>query len=185
MTEIIEINHWLIRVGDGKHLDTSSKFGIWGVDSNDANVKSFMGLGKSKNKKDPVKKGDVLWFIKGGCGGLAIAFANFDTFVKRIPGETISNYELGWDQSLGSSNGKWDYEVKFTNFLDITHKKVLTCIKSPGVVRRYNPETCKGFLPLVYNHKHINLPMPSYPELNIKKPNKKPILIIEDCEDEI
>jgi hypothetical protein len=186
MTEITEINHWLIRVGDGKHLDTSSKFGIWGVDSNDSNVKSFMGLGKSKNKKDPVKQGDVLWFIKGGsCGGLAIAFANFDTFVKRIPGETMSNYELGWDQSLGSSNGKWDYEIKFTNFLDITHKNVQTHIKSPGVVRRYNEETCKGFLPVVYKYKHINLPMPYCPELNIKKPNKKPILIIEDCEDEI
>ena len=50
MSAINENNHWLIRVGDGKHLDTSSKFGIWGVDSNDSNVKSFMGLGKSKNK---------------------------------------------------------------------------------------------------------------------------------------
>ena len=187
MAEINEINHWLIRVGDGKHLDTSSKFGIWGVDSNDSNVKSFMGLGKSKNKnkKDPVKQGDVLWFIKGGCGGLAIALANFDTFVKRIPGETMSNAQLGWDQSLGSSNGKWDYEVRFTNFLDITNKKVLTYIKSPGVVRRYNELTCKGFLPVVYKYKHINLPMPYCPELNIKKPSKKPILIIEDCEDEI
>ena len=97
----------------------------------------------------------------------------------------MSNAQLGWDQSLGSSNGKWDYEVRFTNFLDITNKKVLTYIKSPGVVRRYNELTCKGFLPVVYKYKHINLPMPYCPELNIKKPSKKPILIIEDCEDEI
>lgn len=175
-----EINHWLIRVGDGKHLDTSSKFNIWGIDSSDTNVKSFMGLGKNKNKKEPVKLGDVLWFIKGGSGGLAIAFANFDRFVKRVPGETMSNAELGWDQSLGISNGKWDYEIRFTNFTDITEKKVLTHIKSPGVVRRYNEQTCHGFLPVVYKYKHINLPMPSYPELNIKKSNKKPIMIIED-----
>ena len=143
------IIHWLIRVGDGKHLETSSKFGIWGVDSTDSNVKSFMGLCHGKCKKAPIKEGDILWFIKGGSGGLAMACAEFNSFVKRIPGETMSNAELGWDQSLGISNGKWDYEIRFTNFIDITHKNIFTHIKSPGVVRRYN-ELCQANLPSIY-----------------------------------
>jgi hypothetical protein len=149
-----KIVHWLIRVGDGKHLETSSKFGIWGVDSTDSNVKSFMGLCHGKCKKAPIQEGDILWFIKGGSGGLAMSCAKFTLFVKRNPGETMSNVQLGWDQSIGISNGKWDYEVRFTNYKEIS-EKILTNIKSPGVVRRYN-ELCQANLPVIYETFYTN-----------------------------
>lgn len=140
MTEIKQVTHWLIRVGDGKHLFTSAKFGIWGVDSNNSNVKSFMGLCSKSNKNQwGAIQGDILWFIKGGSGGLAIANAVFKGFVLRESGKTMSNSDLGWDISLNGSNGGWDYEVRFENFTEISEKKILTQIKSACPVRRYGP----------------------------------------------
>jgi hypothetical protein len=144
-----KINHWLIRVGDGKHLETSSKFGIWGFDSSDCNVKSFMGLCHGKLKKEPVKEGDILWFIKGGSGGQAISCAEFEQFVKRIPGVTMSDTELGWDKSIGESNGNWDYEIRFKNYKEI-EDKIYTKIKAACTVRRYN-ENCLVNLPAMYD----------------------------------
>ena len=151
MSELKQVTHWLIRVGDGKHLFTSAKFGIWGVDSTNSNVKSFMGLGNNnKNKKEAsVKPGDILWFIKGGSGGLAIANAVFKEFVLREPGKTMSNSDLGWDISLNGSNGGWDYEVRFENFTDVSEKKILTQIKAACPVRRYSP-LCAVDLPRLY-----------------------------------
>jgi hypothetical protein len=140
MTELKQVTHWLIRVGDGKHLFTSAKFGIWGVDSNNSNVKSFMGLGNKNNKNQcGAIQGDILWFIKGGSGGLAIANAVFKGFVLRESGKTMSNSDLGWDISLNGSNGGWDYEVRFENFTEISEKKILTQIKAACPVRRYSP----------------------------------------------
>lgn len=149
-----KINHWLIRVGDGKHLETSSKFGIWGFDSSDCNVKSFMGLCQGKFRKEPVKEGDILWFIKGGSGGLAISCAEFEQFVKRIPGVTMSDAELGWDKSVGESNGNWDYEIRFKNYREI-QEKIYTKIKAACTVRRYN-ENCQVNLPAIYDSIYTN-----------------------------
>jgi hypothetical protein len=158
MSELKQVTHWLIRVGDGKHLFTSAKFGIWGVDSTNSNVKSFMGLGNNnKNKKETsVNPGDILWFVKGGSGGLAIANAVFKEFVLREPGKTMSNSDLGWDISLNGSNGGWDYEVRFENFTDISEKKILTQIKAACPVRRYNP-LCAADLPRLYE-SNVTLP---------------------------
>jgi hypothetical protein len=160
MSELKQVNHWLIRVGDGKHLFTSAKFGIWGVDSSNSNVKSFMGLAnKNKKNKDSVNPGDILWFIKGGSGGLAIANAVFKEFVLREPGKTMSNSDLGWDISLNGSNGGWDYEVRFENFTEISEKKILTQIKAACPVRRYSPH-CAADLPRLYESKQ---PLPEAP----------------------
>jgi len=150
MSQLNNVSHWLIRVGDGKHLFTSAKFGIWGVDSTNSNVKSFIGLGNNgKNAKESANPGDILWFIKGGSGGLAIANAVFSEFVLRQPGITRSNEELGWHVSLNGSNGGWDYEVRFVNFTEISDKKILTEIKAACPVRRYN-KNCKVDLPHLY-----------------------------------
>jgi hypothetical protein len=159
MSQLNNVSHWLIRVGDGKHLFTSAKFGIWGVDSTNSNVKSFIGLGNNgKNAKESANPGDILWFIKGGSGGLAVANAVFSEFVLRQPGITRSNEELGWHVSLNGSNGGWDYEVKFINFTEISDKKILTEIKAACPVRRYN-KNCKVELPRLYESEtHIISP---------------------------
>ena len=161
--------HWLLRVGDGKHLLTSSQFGIWGVSShNNTNVKNFVGFGRKSSSS--AKPGDILWFIKSGCGGLAVACAIFTEFVLREPGKTMSNSELGWDVSPGSSNGDWDYEVRFTHFTDISHLKILTEIKSACSVRLYN-ERCKANLPSIY--ETLNKPLLIESTYNINEMDTK------------
>jgi hypothetical protein len=156
MTELKQVTHWLIRVGDGKHLFTSAKFGIWGVDSNNSNVKSFMGLGNKNNKNQcRAIQGDILWFIKGGSGGLAIANAVFKGFVLRESGKTMSNSDLGWDIYLNGSNGGWDYEVRFENFTEISEKKILTQIKAACPVRRYSPLCAVDLHRLYENNEHL------------------------------
>lgn len=154
MSEVKQVvRHWLLRVGDGKHLHTSSQFGIWGVSThNNTNVKNFIGFGKKASSS--AKPGDILWFIKSGSGGLAIACAIFTEFVLREPGKTMSDSDLGWDVSPGSSNGNWDYEVRFTHFTDVSHLKILTEIKSACSVRLYN-ERCKADLPSIYENFNI------------------------------
>jgi hypothetical protein len=144
-------NHWLLRVGDGKHLFSSAQFGIWGINSKNSNAQGFIGFGrKGKNKKPSAKPGDIVWFIKGNSGGQAIACATFTEFVLREEGKTISNAELGWDTSLGGSSGFWDYEVRFANFTEIINKNILTEIKAACPIRIYN-ERCKADLPRIYD----------------------------------
>ena len=46
--------HWLLRIGNGNHFNTSSSKSIWGIDSTLPAQKSFI-----KN----VNEGDKLWFV--------------------------------------------------------------------------------------------------------------------------
>jgi hypothetical protein len=144
--------HWLVRVGDGKHLFSSARFGIWGVSTNDKSVISFLGLSKGRNNtRKPVKNGDILWFIKGGTRpcGLIIACAEFKKSVKRIPGVTKSDSDLGWNVSSGTSNRKWDYEIRFNNFQRIESKQLYSGVKIMSNIIRYD-ENCKVNLPQMY-----------------------------------
>ena len=125
--------HWLFRIGDGKHFDSSSKYKIWGINSKNKCCKSLM-------KK--VKPHDILWFIKSGSGGLIYSVAEFVSLNKRIIGPLVTisktNEELGWTDFDGS----WDIEIHYKDVLFISKVNLLTCIKGPCTIRVYN-EKCK------------------------------------------
>ncbi len=134
--------HWLLRIGDGDHFASSSKMNIWGVNSKTS--------GSSFVKE--AKQNDILWFVKGKSKGQVIAVATLERFVKRELGPLINlthtNEELGWTKQYGD----WDYEVHFTNMYNIESCSLLTEIKSPLVIRKYDSEKCKVNLPLEYQY---------------------------------
>ena len=133
--------HWLLRIGDGEHFASSSKYNIWGIDSTDIfNAKPFI---------NSVKPGDLLWFVKGNSKGKLTHVATFTETKPRELGPLIAftktNEELGWTKQ----KGYWDTEVHFKDLYDLTNMDLLSEIKSPKVIRVYN-EKCKVNLPQEY-----------------------------------
>jgi hypothetical protein len=130
------INHWLLRIGNGKNFKNSSKFNIWGVKQTN-NTKNFEKL---------IKKGDILWFIISKNNGQAIAFAEYINHNER----TKTNEELGWEIESNSNN--WTIEINYKNLTNIEDKNYYTHILGQNVnIRIYN-DKCKINLPQIFEN---------------------------------
>ena len=139
--------HWLIRIGDGKHFINSSKFNIWGIDSKKkSNTNKFIKESKENDK---------LWFITSNSQGKAIAVATFLRLQKREIGPLISlsltNEELGWNLS----DGNWDYEVHYKDLYNLSNLDILTRIQSARSIRRYSDNIDKIKFKLYEEYKNI------------------------------
>jgi len=134
---------WLLRVGDGKNLISSSKYKIWGIQSSSADSKYFL-----KN----VKCGDRLWFVTTKTNGKLIGVASYRSHNQRDFGDLINlsmtNEELGWT----GSGVDWtsNVEIHYTDLYNIKCE-LCTYIKSPKTIRKYN-EKCKVQLPVIYDY---------------------------------
>ena len=133
-----DIQHWLLRVGDGEHYRASSVKNIWGIYSTTPFGKFFLRK---------AKKGDKLWFVKSG--GQLIGVSTFSSTKARELGPlisfTLTNEELGWVKQ----KGEWDMEVHYENLYDITCLEYMSEIKCAATIRLYN-EKCKVNLPQEY-----------------------------------
>jgi predicted secreted protein len=135
---------WLLRVGDGENLKRSSKYRIWGIQSDTPDNIYFL-----KN----VKPGDRLWFVTSKSHGKLIAVATYRSHNTRDLGPLINisltNEELGW---IGSG-ADWtsDVEVHYTDLYGLTNTELLTHIKSAKTIRKYN-EKCRVNLAVEYSY---------------------------------
>ena len=132
---------WIFRIGDGVHFAASQSKNTWGVDSTHNWTRAFL------RESAP---GDRLWFVKSGTGGKVLAVASLTQTRPRVVGPLIAltptNEELGWTKT----HGDWDTEVQYSNFYDVSRCEILTSIKSPLVIRKYNPDKCSAALPDLY-----------------------------------
>ena len=132
--------NWLIHVHDGANFVNSSVYKIWGI-------KSISNIGKNFLKY--VKDGDRLWFIKHKSQGRIIAVATYRSHNRRETGPLISitmtNEELGW------TKGDWDTEIHYTELYALYDVGLLTQIKGPAPIRKYN-EKCRVNLPVEYEN---------------------------------
>ena len=133
----VQPTNWIFRVGDASHLWSSSIFNIWGINSSIADSKFFLRK---------VKPGDCLWFVSGNSKGLLVAVAIFERSVQRVNGECMPFEQLGWVNVPGT----WDTDIHFKNFKKIENLNLKTQIKSPMVIREYNPK-CFINLPEMYS----------------------------------
>ena len=133
---------WLLRVGDGKNLVRSSKYKIWGINSKTSHGKYFM---------KHVKPGDRLWFVKSKSHGKLLAVATYSHSNPRDLGPlvslTMTNEELGWDNE--DTDWTSDMEIHYTDLYDLAHCELLTDIKGPTTIRKYD-EKCKVLLSQEY-----------------------------------
>ncbi len=135
---------WILRVGDGQNLIRSSKYKIWGVQSTINTHKHFI-----KN----VKPGDRLWFVQNKSNGKIIAVATYHSHNERIFGPLIdislTNEELGWE----GSGPDWtsDVEVHYTDLYGLNNCELLTHIKGPSSIRKYD-EKCMVNLAVEYSY---------------------------------
>tara|TARA_A100001015_G_C15002788_1_gene719302 strand:- start:1031 stop:1489 length:459 start_codon:yes stop_codon:yes gene_type:complete len=133
-------NDWLLRCGDGENFKNSSKFSIWGISSASSN-KHFL-----KN----VKIGDRLWFVKSKSKGQLIAVAtycSYNTRVGQLIDVSLTNKELGWTGTDWTA----DIEIHYKELYGLINCELLTEIKSPMTIRKYN-DKCKVNLPLEYKN---------------------------------
>lgn len=135
---------WILRVGDGENLIASSKYRIWGVQSTISHTKYFM---------NHVKPGDRLWFVKSKTHGKIMAVATYRSHNKREIGPLVNlnmtTEELGWTGE--GTEWKSDTEVHYTDLYGLNDCDLLTHIKCPTAIRRYD-EKCKVELPVEYNY---------------------------------
>jgi hypothetical protein len=133
---------WLLRVGDGKNLISSSKYRIWGIDSKSSDSKSFV-----RN----VQAGDRLWFVTSESHGKLLAVATYRSHNVRELGPlfpiSYTNEELGWDVKGMNIN----VEIHYTDLYGLNDCELLTHIKSPKTIRKYN-EKCRVNLPVEYSY---------------------------------
>jgi len=135
---------WLLRVGDGENLKSSSKYKIWGISSKIKTNKYFI-----KN----VMRGDRLWFVQSKSNGKLIGVATYCSHNMREFGPlvdmSLTNEELGWT----GSGEDWtaDMEVHYTDFYGLSNCDLLTHIKGATTIRKYN-EKCMVNLALEYNY---------------------------------
>tara|TARA_Y100000389_G_C17108843_1_gene339659 strand:- start:56 stop:514 length:459 start_codon:yes stop_codon:yes gene_type:complete len=139
--------HWIVRIGDGKHFIRSSKFNIWGLNSkNKTNTSKFI---------NEVKKDDKIWFVTSKSHGKAIAVATFTELKKRQIGPlidlTLTNEELGWTES----DGEWDTEVHFDKLYNLSNIDIITKIRSPRTYRRYSDN--KDKIPINLYEEYIRI----------------------------
>jgi hypothetical protein len=89
----------------------------------------------------------VLWFIKSKSEGTAIGVATYTKQNVRITGPLIAltptNEELGWT----NVEGDWDIEIHYQDLYNIGDVGIRTNIKSPLVIRLFNPEKVSIDLP--------------------------------------
>ena len=134
---------WLLRVGDGENLKCSSKYRIWGVVSKIPLGKHFI---------ENVKPGDRLWFVKSKSQGKLLAVATYRTHNKRVFGPLIdislTDEELGWSDPSG---GNADIEVHYTDLYGLADCELLTHIKGPSTIRKYD-EKCRVNLAVEYSY---------------------------------
>ena len=136
---------WVLRVGDGENFISSSKYGIWGIQT----LTSPHGKNFIKN----VKPGDRLWFVKSKSQGKLLAVATYKSHNKRELGPLINisltNEELGWT----GSGPDWtsDVEVHYTDLYGLNNCELLTHIKGPSTIRKYD-EKCKVNLAVEYSY---------------------------------
>ena len=136
---------WLLRVGDGENLKRSSKYRIWGIQT----LTSPHGKYFVKN----VKPGDRLWFVTSKSHGKLIAVATYRSHNTRDLGPLINisltNEELGW---VGSG-ADWtsDVEVHYTDLYGLSDCELLTHIKGPSTIRKYD-EKCRVNLAVEYSY---------------------------------
>ena len=100
---MLKMQHWIVRIKDGKSFRISMNRGIWGLISSVSDGKNFLSN---------ASEGDILWFLTNyKAGNKIVAVATFTECKTREVGPLISftatNEELGWP------NGKWDTEVHF------------------------------------------------------------------------
>jgi hypothetical protein len=135
---------WILRVGDGTNLKSSSKYSIWGISSKVCTNKHFL-----KN----VKLGDRLWFVKSKSQGKLIGVATYSSHNNREFGPLIdislTNEELGWSGSGIDWNA--DVEVHYIDLYGLNDCELLTHIKGTSTIRKYN-EKCKINLSVEYSY---------------------------------
>jgi len=134
---------WLLRVGDGTNLIRSSHFKIWGIDSTTTTNQYFI-----KN----VKLGDRLWFVKGKSQGKILAVATYH-YNRERNDTSFTNEELGWEGS--GTDWTSNVEVHYSDLYDLNvsdGSELLTHIKSPLTIRKFDCEKCKVNLPMEYSY---------------------------------
>jgi hypothetical protein len=139
--------HWIIRIGNGNHFISSSKFNIWGINSKDkSNTSKFI---------KEVKEGDILWFVTSDSKGNTIAMSSFKEIKNRVLGPLINlslnNNELGWTEY----DGEWDMEICYKELYNIRNLNILTRIRSPRTYRRYSDNLDKIPVNLIEEYKKI------------------------------
>jgi len=132
---------WLLRIGNGVHFNASSSKSIWGINTTTSPLgKYFMSN---------VKEGDRLWFVTSKSKGQIVAVSTFMCTKERVLGPlldlTATNKELGWTVD----EGDWNTEVHYKDLYNLTEYKMLSEIKCPSTIRRYD-EKCKVNLPVEY-----------------------------------
>ena len=137
---------WILRVGDGENFIRSSKYRIWGIQTNTS------PFGKNFIKK--VKPGDRLWFVKKESHGKILAVATYRSHNFREFGPlvnlSLTNEELGWC----GEGPDWtsDMEIHYTDLYNLCECEMLTHIKSPLTIREYNDKKCCVKLPIEYTN---------------------------------
>jgi predicted secreted protein len=135
---------WVLRCGDGENLKRSSKYRIWGISSTPTTNKHFI-----KN----VKPGDRLWFVKNKSQGKIVAVATYRSHNSRELGPLIdislTNKELGWQGS--GTDWSADVEVHYTELYGLNDCELLTHIKGPSSIRKYD-EKCRVNLAVEYSY---------------------------------
>jgi hypothetical protein len=109
------INHWLIRVKNGKNFK-NSKYPFWGVTA-----------GKTNNIKTMVSKinnGDILWFLCNKSNdNKIISMATFTKFLDKrdeplIAIETVSNIDQGWNDN------NYELELHYKNLYNTEKQNI-------------------------------------------------------------
>lgn len=133
--------HFILRIGDGKHFNSSSSKSIWGINTSTSPDGKWF--------KTIAKEGDLLWFVTGKSKGQIVAVATFTSTNERILGPlielTATNDELGWNLTKGD----WNTEVHYRDLYNLTDCELFSEIKSPRTIRSYS-EKCKVNLPVEY-----------------------------------
>ena len=136
--------NWILRVGDGNNLFTSSSDNIWGIQTKTSPA--------GKNFINCVSPGDKMWFVTSNSHGKIVAVATYRSHNERELGPLLNisktDTELGWGENDMVSN--WNTEIHYTNLYNLKAcDNMLTYIKSPLTVRRYS-EKCRLDLTTLY-----------------------------------
>jgi hypothetical protein len=138
---------WILRVGDGENFMNSSDYRIWGIQAKTSPAGKYF----VKN----VKQGDRLWFVTSNSKGKIIAVGTYKSHNDRVldgplVNMTMTNEELGWS----GEGPDWtsEIEVHYTHLYLLSDCNLLTNIKSPKTIRKYNSEKCSVNLPVEYEN---------------------------------
>ena len=128
---IIPLQHWIIRVGDGQNFKNSKK-PIWGINRGpNNNIKSTI-----QNK---LTEGDLLWFLTPEqYGKKIIGMAEYTHYYDSeeeplIKLNTYTNEELGWD-----GEQKWDIQIHYKNLYETEEQNISFTVHNPRSIIDYN-----------------------------------------------